>query len=40
MKVLVVPEAARCLNYGGANIDSNKFSVNQGIHFQKTLLKV
>lgn len=39
-KVLVVPEAATLILKGGAMIVSSAFSPEQGLAFQKTLMKL
>ena len=39
MQVLVVPEAATTLMKGGAFIVSSEFTEEQGLEFQKTLMK-
>ena len=39
MSVLVVPEAATTLMKGGAFIVSSEFTEQQGLNFQKTLMR-
>lgn len=39
-RVLVVPEAATLLMKGGAMINSDKFTVSDGVEFQKILMKL